>query len=66
MHECLVNIARGENPELDLRIGAVLLNLRELAEPDCELSVRAALRRGVLRAENSAYEWSYAQCLRAA
>ena len=32
----------------------------------CELSVRAALRRGVLRAENSAYGRSYAQCLRAA
>jgi len=31
-----------------------------------ELSVRAALRRGVLRAENSAYGRSYAQCLRAA
>src|SRR5215207_8463170 len=31
-----------------------------------EHPVRAALRRGVLRAENSAYGQSYAQCLRAA
>jgi hypothetical protein len=31
-----------------------------------ELPVRAALRRGVLRAENSAYGQSYAQCLWAA
>ena len=36
------------------------------APKDSELSVRAALRRGVLRAENSAYGRSYAQCLRAA
>jgi hypothetical protein len=39
VREWLVNIARGENPELDLRnLRAVLLNLRELAEPDSNIS----------------------------
>ena len=39
VHEWLVNIARGENPELDLRsLRAVLLNLRELAEPDSNIT----------------------------
>src|SRR5215218_9372576 len=39
VHECLVNIARGENPELDLRnLRAVLLNLRELAEPNSNIT----------------------------
>ena len=38
----------------------------EIAEKQGEHPVRAALRRGVLRAENSAYGQSYAQCLRAA
>jgi hypothetical protein len=34
-----VNIARGENPEFDLRnLRAVLLNLRELAEPDSNIT----------------------------
>ena len=49
-------------------IGAEELDtlLRLLGPMSGELSVRAALRRGVLRAENSAYGRSYAQCLRAA
>ena len=39
VHEWLVNIARGENPELDLRnLRAVLLNLRELAESDSNIT----------------------------
>jgi hypothetical protein len=39
VHEWLVNIARGENPELDLRnLRAVLLNLRELAEADSNIT----------------------------
>jgi len=39
VHQWLVKIARGENPELDLRnLRGVLLNLLELAEPDSSIS----------------------------
>jgi hypothetical protein len=42
VHQWLVKIARGENPELDLRnLRAVLLNLLELAEPN--LSITAVI-----------------------
>ena len=39
VHEWLVKIARGENPELDLRnLRAVLLNLLQMAERDSSLA----------------------------
>src|SRR3954470_20694735 len=39
VHEWLVNIAPGGKPEFDLRnLRAVLLNLRELAEPDSNIT----------------------------
>ena len=39
MHQRLVKIARGENPELDLRdLRAVLLNVREMVKADASLT----------------------------
>jgi hypothetical protein len=45
--------------------GQIAFALKQ-AETGSEHPVRAALRRGVLRAENSAYGQSYARCLREA
>jgi hypothetical protein len=39
VHQSLVNIARGENPELDLRnLRALLLNVREMVKADASIT----------------------------
>ena len=53
--------AEAANAQADLTSSEALIAHLKRIHP-----VRAALRRGVLRAENSAYEQSYALCLWAA